>query len=63
MLTGCTLFDYTVLIGNATCNGVDVTENHLQCQPPFEQPSQQLDGHIITGAVQVIVSRIRLLLS
>ena len=58
MLTGCTAFDYTVLIGNETCDNVYVTQNHLQCQPPVEQPGQQSDGHVIAGAVQVVVSGI-----
>ena len=58
MLTGCTADDYTLWIGNATCHKIDVTQNHLQCQPPIEQPGQQSDGHVIAGAVQVVVSRI-----
>ena len=58
MLTGCTVSDYTVLVGNGTCDDIDVTQNHLQCQPPIEQPGQQSDGHMIDGALQVVVSRI-----
>ena len=57
MLRGCTVGDYKVWVGNRTCDNVDVTENHLQCQPPIQQPSQQSDGHIIAGALQVVVSR------
>ena len=58
MLTGCSVFDYTVLVGNATCDDIDVTQNRLQCQPPIEEPGQQPDGHVIEGAGQVVVSRI-----
>ena len=56
MLTGCTVDDFKVWIGNATCSNINVTQNHLQCQPPIEQPGQQSDGHVIAGAVQVVVS-------
>ena len=55
MLTGSTVGDYTVMIGNGTCSSINITENRLQCQPPTEQPSQLADGHIITGALQVVV--------
>ena len=58
MLTGCSVFDYTVLVGNNTCDDVDVAQNRLQCRPPIEEPGQQSDGHVIDGAVQVVVSRI-----
>ena len=58
MLTGCTVFDYTVLAGNDTCDDIDVAQNRLQCQLPIEQPDQQSDGHVIEGAVQVVVSGI-----
>ena len=56
MLTGCTVDDFKVQIGNATCNSIEVTQNHLKCQPPIEQPSQKAEGHVIAGAVQVVVS-------
>ena len=58
MLTGCTEDDYTVVIGNAICTNVHVITNHLQCQPPFDQPGQPPDGHVIAGAVQVVVSKL-----
>ena len=58
MLTGCTVFDYTVLVGNDNCDDIDVTQNCLQCQLPIEEPGQQSDGHVIEGAVQVVVRRI-----
>ena len=58
MLSGCTAEDFTVWIGNSTCQNIDVTQNHLHCEPPIDQPNQQSDGHVIHGAVQVVVSGI-----
>ena len=58
MLTGCTVLDNTVLVGNDTCDDIDVAQNRLQCQTPIEEPGQQSDGHVIEGAVQVVVSKI-----
>ena len=57
MLSGCTPEDYTVLIGNSSCYDVSVTDSLLECLPPREQPRQQSEGHIIQGAVQVVVGR------
>ena len=57
MLTGCRVDDYTIWIGNGTCDDVDVTENHLKCLPPIEQPNQRSEGHIISDALQVVVSK------
>ena len=56
MLTGCTLDDYTIWIGNGTCDDIVVTENHLKCLPPREQPNQRSEGHIISDALQIVVS-------
>ena len=56
--TGSTVEDFKVWIGNASCSISDLTQSVLQCEPPIEQPAQQSDGHLIAGAVQVIVSRI-----
>ena len=58
LLTGCTAEDVKVWIGNSTCKMIDVTQNIIQCEPPIEQPGQHSDFEFITGAVQVVVSRI-----
>ena len=56
MLVGCTVDDYTVWIGDDTCDDASVTNNRLECMPPREQLGQRSDGHIKHGAVQVHVS-------
>ena len=57
MLTGCTVDDYSIWIGNDTCDNISVIHNHLRCMPPREQPGQQLDRPTEPEAVQVIVSK------
>ena len=58
LLTGSSLEDYTVSIGNDTCNDIHVTDNRLECILPREQPSQNLNSHANDEAVHVIVSKV-----
>ena len=56
MLTGCTVHDYTVGVGDGECGDIKMTENRLICLLPKHSPFQKTEGVIIDGALQVVVS-------
>ena len=63
MLTGATVRDYTVGVGDGECVDINVTESSLICLLPKHSPFQKTEGDVKDGALQVVVSIIHMTVS
>lgn len=55
---GASITDYSVVMGDDTCQVLDLTSNSLICQPPANEPNPLPDSKFLDGKPYMRVSKL-----